>query len=99
MTRIWESSTAQGRTVVVNTHRLEEAERVCDRVGILRTRLLRVGTPHELRTAMTRSRRINIELETVRDRDIDVLACGSASARVPGVRPRTAPAFDQRQVV
>ncbi len=24
----------QGRTVVVNTHRLEEAERVCDRVGI-----------------------------------------------------------------
>jgi len=63
----------RGRTVVVNTHRLEEAERVCDRVGILRTRLLRVGTPHELRTAMTQSRRIVIELETVRDSDLDVL--------------------------
>lgn len=63
----------QGRTVVVNTHRLEEAERVCDRVGILRTRLLRVGTPHELRTAMTESRRIVIELDTVRESDLGVL--------------------------
>ena len=64
---------AQGRTVVVNTHRLEEAERVCDRVGILRTRLLRVGTPHELRTAMTRSRVIVIDLEAVRDSDLAVV--------------------------
>lgn len=63
---------AQGRTIVVNTHRLEEAERVCDRVGILRTRLLRVGTPHELRTALTKSRTV-IELETVRDPDLAVL--------------------------
>ena len=63
---------AQGRTVVVNTHRLEEAERVCDRVGILRTRLLRLGTPHELRTALTGSRTV-IELETVRDCDLEVL--------------------------
>jgi ABC-2 type transport system ATP-binding protein len=63
---------AQGRTVVVNTHRLEEAERVCDRVGILRTRLLRVGTPHELRTALTKSR-IVLDLEVVRDFDLEVL--------------------------
>jgi len=72
----------QGRTVVVNTHRLEEAERVCDRVGILRTRLLRVGTPRELRTAMTRSRRIVIELETVRDSDLAVLRDLGAEALV-----------------
>ena len=65
--------TAQGRTVVVNTHRLEEAERMCDRVGILRTRLLRVGTPRDLRTAMTRTRSVVIELETVRDSDLAVL--------------------------
>jgi len=63
----------QKRTVVVNTHRLEEAERVCDRVGILRTRLLRVGTPHELRAAMTGSRRVIIELEAVRGSDVPVL--------------------------
>jgi ABC-2 type transport system ATP-binding protein len=64
---------AAGRTIVVNTHRLEEAERVCDRVGILRTRLLRVGTPRELRTAMTQSRTLVIELEAVRDTDLAVL--------------------------
>jgi ABC-2 type transport system ATP-binding protein len=64
---------AQGRTVVVNTHRLEEAERVCDRVGILRTHLLRVGTPHQLRSAMTRSRTLTIELEAIRDADLALL--------------------------
>jgi ABC-2 type transport system ATP-binding protein len=39
----------RGVTVFLTTHRLEEAERVCDRVGIVSTRLLRVGTPAELR--------------------------------------------------
>ena len=73
---------AQGRTVVVNTHRLEEAERVCDRVGILRTRLLRVGTPHDLRTAMTQSRTIVIDLEVVRDSDLAVLRDLGAEALV-----------------
>ena len=33
----------RGCTVIINTHRLEEAERVCDRIGILRTRLLRIA--------------------------------------------------------
>jgi ABC-2 type transport system ATP-binding protein len=37
------------RTILVNTHHLEEAERVCDRVGILSTRLVAVGTPADLR--------------------------------------------------
>ncbi len=36
-------------TVFLTTHRLEEAEALCDRVGILSTRLLSVGTPEELR--------------------------------------------------
>ena len=73
---------SQGRTIVVNTHRLEEAERMCDRVGILRTRLLSVGTPHELRTAMTQRRTIAIELETVRDSDLAVLRDMGAEAMV-----------------
>jgi ABC-2 type transport system ATP-binding protein len=73
---------AQGRTIVVNTHRLEEAERVCDRVGILRTRLLRLGTPHELRTAVTQSRRIIVELDPVRASDVDALRERGAQAVV-----------------
>jgi ABC-2 type transport system ATP-binding protein len=78
---------ARGRTVVVNTHRLEEAERVCDRVGILRTRLLRVGTPHQLRSAMTPSRTYAIELEAVRDSDLTLLReMGAEDLAVKGNR-------------
>ncbi len=38
----------RGCTIIINTHRLEEAERVCDRIGILRTRLLRVANARDL---------------------------------------------------
>ena len=37
------------RTILLNTHHLEEASRVCDRVGILANRLIAVGSPEELR--------------------------------------------------
>ncbi|MGA9839929.1 MAG: ABC transporter ATP-binding protein [Thermoplasmata archaeon] len=37
------------RTIFLNTHHLDEAQRVCDRVGILRTRLLTVGSVEALR--------------------------------------------------
>jgi len=39
------------RTILLNTHQLAEAERVCDRVGIMQTRLIAVGTPDALRSA------------------------------------------------
>lgn len=39
---------AEGRTVVLCTHNLDEAERLCDRIAVLRTRLLRVDTPARL---------------------------------------------------
>ena len=38
-----------GVTIFLTTHRLEEAERLCDRVAILNTRLLTLGRPTELR--------------------------------------------------
>ena len=40
---------ARGVTVFLTTHRLEEAERLCDRVAILSTSLLTIGPPDELR--------------------------------------------------
>jgi len=39
----------RGVTVFLTTHRLEEAERLCDRVAILNTRLQTIGRPDELR--------------------------------------------------
>ncbi len=38
----------EGRTIFLNTHNLDEAQRVCDRIGVLKTRLLATGTPEEL---------------------------------------------------
>jgi ABC-2 type transport system ATP-binding protein/sodium transport system ATP-binding protein len=43
----------QGRAVIVSTHRLDEAERLCDRFGLLHQgRLVREGTLAELRAAI-----------------------------------------------
>jgi ABC-2 type transport system ATP-binding protein len=39
----------RGVTVFLTTHRLDEAERLCDRVAIMNTRLLTIGRPDELR--------------------------------------------------
>ena len=46
----------RGVTVFLTTHRLDEAERLCDRVAIMNTSLRTIGTPDELRrTVFTRS--------------------------------------------
>ena len=39
------------RTILLNTHQLAEAERICDRVGIMHKKLIAVGSPHDLRGA------------------------------------------------
>jgi ABC-2 type transport system ATP-binding protein len=39
----------EGRTIVLNTHNLDEADRLCDRIGVLNSRLLALDTPAALR--------------------------------------------------
>ena len=39
----------QGRTIVVTTHNLDEADRLCDRIAVLKTRLIALDTPAALR--------------------------------------------------
>jgi ABC-2 type transport system ATP-binding protein len=42
----------EGRTIFLCTHNLDEADRLCDRVGVFKTRLLVVDTPAALRTSI-----------------------------------------------
>ena len=54
------------RTIFMNTHNLDEAERLCDRIGILKTRLIAVDSPKNLERSM-HDRRTVIHLESVDD--------------------------------
>ena len=42
----------QGRTIFLCTHNLDEADHLCDRVGVFKTRLLVVDTPAKLRSSV-----------------------------------------------
>jgi len=42
----------QGRTIFLCTHNLDEAARLCDRIGVFKTRLLVVDTPARLRSSL-----------------------------------------------
>jgi len=52
-----------GVTTLVTTHRLEEAERLCDRVAIVNTKLLLVGKPDTLRADLF-SRKLEVRLSS-----------------------------------
>jgi ABC-2 type transport system ATP-binding protein len=40
----------EGRTIFLCTHNLDEADRLCDRIGVFKTRLLVMDTPDKLRS-------------------------------------------------
>jgi ABC-2 type transport system ATP-binding protein len=70
------------RTILLNTHQLSEAERVCDRVGIMHTRLVAVGTPDGLRGS-TSTRATAIQLAVVTDAVVEAARnAGNARADV-----------------
>ncbi len=57
----------EGKTIFINTHNLAEAQRICDRIGILKAKLLTVNTPEELEKGVWGSRTV-IQVEKVNNR-------------------------------
>jgi len=60
------------KTIFLNTHNLDEAQRICDRIGILNTRLMAIGTPEELEKSV-QGRKTVIQLEQAGDAIIAAL--------------------------
>jgi ABC-2 type transport system ATP-binding protein len=54
------------RTIFMNTHNLDEAGRICDRIGILKTHLIAVDSPENLETS-TSNRKTVVHLENISD--------------------------------
>jgi len=54
----------QDKTIFLNTHNLDEAQRICDRIGIIKTKLLTVATPQQL-MEQNWSKKTIIELEKI----------------------------------
>jgi ABC-2 type transport system ATP-binding protein len=86
-----ESLRRSGRTIVLATHNLDEANRLCDRVAFVRGALLRVDSPADLRGTMG-ARGVEVVLAAAPD-----AAVVAAARAVDGAGP--VEATDQRLVV
>jgi len=60
------------KTIFLNTHNLDEAQRICDKIGILNTKLMAVGTPAELERSV-RGRSTVVQLEQVNEAIVTAL--------------------------
>ena len=59
-------------TIFLNTHNLDEAQRICDKIGIFNTKLRATGTPQELEESVWGNKTV-VELEQVTDKILEAL--------------------------
>lgn len=62
----------QGRTIFICTHNLDEADRLCDRIGVFKTRLLVVDAPATLRRQVF-GRKIVFHLQQADQNLVDII--------------------------
>ncbi|MCJ7668187.1 MAG: ABC transporter ATP-binding protein [Anaerolineae bacterium] len=56
----------EGRTIFLCTHNLDEADRLCDRIGVIRQHLIQVDTPENLRNHLY-GRKVVMQLRALSD--------------------------------
>ena len=80
----------RGVTIFLTTHRLEEAERLCDRVAILNTTLRTIGRPEELRDRLfAKALTVRTLVAARRARTASSAGCRASMAGARTARPRT----------
>ncbi len=62
----------ENRTIFLNTHLLDEATRICDRVGIIKTKLLAIDTPENLSKSVAATKTV-IQFERINDKIIEAV--------------------------
>lgn len=72
---------AEGRTIFMTTHNLDEAEKLCDRVGIFQQRLLTVDSPTNLREKMY-GRRVVFHLRELQPAWVDLVSNISGTGNI-----------------
>ena len=60
------------KTIFLNTHNLDEAQRICDKIGIINTKLHAIGTPKDLEQKV-RGKKTVVSLEHVNNKILDAL--------------------------
>ncbi len=79
----------QGKTIILTTHYMEEADRLCDRVGVIdHGRIIALDRPASLKAALRQEDVIEFQVAGVNGRLLDDLR------RLPGVRQAAATAVD-----
>lgn len=63
---------SENRTIFLNTHLLDEATRICDRVGIMKTKLLAIDTPKNLSKTVSSTKTV-IQIEKINDKIIEAV--------------------------
>ncbi|PFG16462.1 ABC-2 type transport system ATP-binding protein [Propionicimonas paludicola] len=89
-----ETLRGQGRTIFLCTHNLDEAERLCDRVGVFQQRLIAVDSPDALRRQLF-GRQTVVQLAP----DSPVLDPQRLAELLPGIEPATVVAGDEQNGV
>ncbi len=62
----------ENKTIFLNTHNLDEAQKICDKIGILNTKLMATGSPKELEKSVWGNKTV-IQLEQINDVILDAL--------------------------
>jgi ABC-2 type transport system ATP-binding protein len=55
---------SQGNTILINTHNLSEAERICDTVALVKNKTVKIGSPKELARGLF-ARTISITMQNI----------------------------------
>jgi ABC-2 type transport system ATP-binding protein len=60
------------KTIFLNTHNLDEAQRICDKIGIFNTKLMAIGSPEELEGTVWGNKTV-IQLEHLNNKILNAL--------------------------